>query len=471
MGPASLNLHQTFEKQYLPYNDIRSRTVLAHGCFDLLHPGHIRHLQEARKLGDKLVVSVTHDRYVNKGPGRPHLSLDDRIEMLKALDCVDDVIVSESENAVNVIREIRPAVFVKGGDYNNAQDDNLMLERSAVEDLGGRLHFTAPTHWHSSDILKAKQFDPRTADYLARSRHFLGDIREAFEKAKDLRVLFVGETIIDEYRYVRPMGKCSKEPLIATVMDDTEEFAGGVVAAKENCATSSIRHALPCPQAITKTRFVSIDYNRKLFEVYSHDRIDIAESVRERWHKGLRKSMDNADVVVVLDFGHGLINDETRGLLRNAEFLAVNAQSNAGNYGFNLVTKYAGAAPDFVCVDAPEARLAVADQHSRLEIVAKNLLGQTNCANVIVTHGQNGTIAVRPNATRHIPVFSHDVVDTMGAGDAFLAVTAPLVAVGLDLEAAAIVGNAAGAIKCSILGHRRPIGRDELIASVEALLK
>lgn len=465
-----MNIHQVGPNVF-PLQPLEPRVVLAHGCFDLLHPGHVRHLQEAKKLGDKLVVSVTHDRYVDKGDGRPYFTTEERAEMLRALDCVDDVIISECANALNVIKEIRPAVYVKGGDYADSKDENLMLERATVENFGGRMHFTAPTHWHSSDMLRAKRYDARTADYLERSKYFLPAIRNAFEAAKNLKVLFVGETILDEYRYVRPMGKCSKEPLIATVMEDTEEFAGGVVAAKANCAVSPLRRAVTGPQVITKTRFVSVDYNRKLFEVYSTERLELVPSARERWHKLLRQEIENADVVVVMDFGHGLIDDETRGILRNAKFLAVNAQSNSANYGFNPVTKYAGCNPHYVCVDAPEARLAMGDQHSRLELVAKGLLHAADCENVIVTHGHHGTIAVRANATRHIPVFSANVVDTMGAGDAFLAVTAPLVAAGLDLEAAAIVGNAAGAIKCGIVGHRRGIELEELVGTVEELLK
>ena len=446
--------------------------VLCHGCFDILHPGHIRHLQEARKLGDKLIVSVTDDEYVRKG--RPHFSTQERVEMLKALDCVDEVIISRSHNALDVINEIRPAVFVKGGDYSNVQDENLMLERAAVETAGGRIHFTPPTHWHSSDIKRAKRFDEKTREYLNRSRHFLPAIRTAMEKARNLRVLLVGEAISDEYRYVRSMGKSAKEPLVATVEESWELFQGGVWAANGHCAAISDHSSISSwfgSQGIKKTRFVNTDYSRKMFEVYSRQWIDLSTAERATWHTELSGRVENTDVVVALDFGHGLIDEQTRRILRYSKFLAVNAQSNSANYGFNPVTKYGNSMADYVCVDAPEARLAVGDQHSSIEGVSKDLMAAVKCDKVMVTHGHRGTIAARPNATRHVPVFSSDIVDTMGAGDAFLAVTAPLVAAGLELEAAAIVGNVAGAIKCGIVGHRRSIGREELVGAVEDLLK
>src|SRR5262245_7136079 len=94
-------------------------TVLAHGVFDVLHLGHIRHLQEARKLGDRLVVSVTPDEHVNKGIGRPVFTAAERVEALKALDCVDDAFVNDSANATTAIAAVKPTTYVKGIDYQD----------------------------------------------------------------------------------------------------------------------------------------------------------------------------------------------------------------------------------------------------------------------------------------------------------------------------------------------------------------
>src|SRR5580704_1827469 len=95
--------------------------VQAHGTFDLLHLGHVRHLEAARRLGDLLVVTVTADRFVNKGPGRPVFSAELRAEMLATLQYVDWVAINNAPDAVNAIECIRPTVYIKGQDYLNPQ--------------------------------------------------------------------------------------------------------------------------------------------------------------------------------------------------------------------------------------------------------------------------------------------------------------------------------------------------------------
>src|SRR6516162_9048132 len=121
------------------------RVVQAHGTFDLLHLGHVRHLEAARRLGDVLVVTVTADRFVNKGPGRPVFGEVQRAEMLATLEYVDWVAVNEAPDAVSAIEAIQPRVYIKGQDYQNPQGDvtgKISKEREAVEACGGRIQFT-----------------------------------------------------------------------------------------------------------------------------------------------------------------------------------------------------------------------------------------------------------------------------------------------------------------------------------------
>lgn len=95
------------------------RLVLTNGCFDLLHVGHVRYLQEAAELGDCLAVALNGDESVRalKGPGRPLNRADDRAEVLAALECVDLVTIFPAVRATAVIEAVRPAIYVKGGDY------------------------------------------------------------------------------------------------------------------------------------------------------------------------------------------------------------------------------------------------------------------------------------------------------------------------------------------------------------------
>src|SRR3954465_9064656 len=278
--------------------------VHAHGTFDLLHLGHVRHLEAARKLGDVLIVTVTADRFVNKGPGRPVFSGELRAEMLATLEYVDWVAVNDAADAVSAIERIRPSIYIKGQDYQNPQGDitgKISLEREAVEAHGGHIHFTDEVTFSSTELINRhlNVFEPHIREHLhgLRQGDGLNELIELIDSVRNYRVLLVGDAIIDEYQYVLPMGKTPKENMIAARYQDRELFAGGVFAAAnhvasfckqvdiitclgesesyEELARSSLRpnvnmKAVHRPGAPTtlKRRFVDPSYMRKLFEVY-----------------------------------------------------------------------------------------------------------------------------------------------------------------------------------------------------------
>lgn len=120
------------------------KVVLCHGCFDLFHIGHLRHLKAAKKLGDILVVTLTPDRYVNKGKGRPAFTQEYRAEMLSAIDIIDYVSINEWPSAVNTLYKIQPDFFVKGSDYkkNDGINLNFYKEEETCQKLNIQLKFT-----------------------------------------------------------------------------------------------------------------------------------------------------------------------------------------------------------------------------------------------------------------------------------------------------------------------------------------
>jgi rfaE bifunctional protein nucleotidyltransferase chain/domain len=482
--------------------------VLAHGVFDLVHLGHVRHLDEARRNGDVLVVTVTADRFVNKGPGRPVFSAHLRAQMLAALENVDYVAISETPTAVDVLRTIRPDVYIKGPDYANAADDitgGISAEREAVESYGGRIAFTDDITFSSSTLINKflGVHDSQLQTYLeeVRAADSLGSILRAVESVANMRVLIVGDTIIDEYKYVSPMAKSPKENMIATLFQSREVFAGGVIAAANHTASfcksvdiltavgahesfeDLIRESLkpnvsfdcvrrPGKPTTRKTRFVEPGYMRKLFEMYVMEDQPLDEDEEALFLRALREKIAEYDLVIVCDFGHGLITPAVVDALeRGAKFLAVNTQTNSANLGYNLVTRYRRA--DYVCIDAPEARLAVGDKFGDIETIAsRSLRSRVACDRLVITHGKNGCITFDSNVGTHrIPAFTGSVVDTVGAGDAFLAVTSPLVAAGTPMNLVGFIGNAAGAMKVGIVGHRTSIERVPLTKFVTAILK
>ena len=156
-------------------------------------------------------------------------------------------------------------------------------------------------------------------------------------------------------------------------------------------------------------------------------------------------------------------------LTENARFLAVNTQSNSANLGYNLITKYPAA--DYVCIDAPEARLAVSDRVSNARRYRARLVeAHIDCSKIIITQGKHGCVTFESGGIVHtIPAFAKNVVDTVGAGDAFFAVTAPLVAAGAPMSSVGFIGNVVGALKVEIVGHRRSIEKPALIKAITGL--
>ena len=482
--------------------------VLAHGVFDLIHVGHLRHLKEAAELGDILVVTITEDEKVNKGPGRPVFSEQLRAEMLAALEIVDFVGINRHASAENIINTIQPDIYIKGPDYANEDDDitgKISVEQQAVEKNGGRVVFTDDITFSSSTLINQylDVYDPELQDFLhdARGRDAISQIHTAISAIENMKVLVVGDTIIDDYQYVTPIGKSPKENIIATLHEDREIFAGGVIATAKHVASfckqvdvissigsvnsyeALIEENLPTNLNLTlverdgaptvrKRRFVDPTYMRKLFEVYYMEDSPSPKDYEKTINKKIEAVIKDYDVVIVNDFGHGMIMPSTISILcEKAKFLAVNSQSNSGNLGFNLVTRYPRA--DYVSIDVPEARLSLANRHDDIEHLAENLIPERiACDLLAITHGKNGSLTYKSGETPiKIPAFTKSVVDTVGAGDAFLAVTSPVAASGASADIIGLIGNAAGAIAVGIVGHRNAIDKISLLKFLTRLLK
>lgn len=484
-----------------------SRVVLAHGVFDLVHVGHIRHLESARRQGDVLIVTITADAFVNKGPGRPAFTDALRAEMLGALEYVDWVGINHGPDAMSVIRAIKPDAYVKGADYADSSADvtgKITEERKAVEAHGGRLVFTDEITSSSTHLINRyfSTLDPSIRDYLDgfRQEYPIEEIEKLLEKVRDYRVLVIGDAIIDEYQYVVPMGKSPKENMIATLFQNREMFAGGVVAAANHlanfCAEVDVitaigsedsneelllrsrqdnveidlieRRGMPTTR---KCRFIDSGYMRKLFEVYTMDDAPLDAALEAELNAKIAKRIGDYDMVLITDFGHGLIGRSTIDLVsEKSRFLAINAQSNSANMGFNLITRYPRA--DYLCIDTPEARLATGEKLIDVEAIAGQILpSMVKCDKLILTHGKFGCVTyAKGEPVSRIPALTRTVVDTVGAGDAFLAVTSPLVCAGGPMKMIGFVGNIVGALKVAIMGHRSSIDKAAVVKSMRALL-
>ncbi|MCK5656088.1 MAG: adenylyltransferase/cytidyltransferase family protein, partial [Candidatus Aureabacteria bacterium] len=219
------------------------KIVHCHGVFDLLHLGHIRHFKLAKKHGDILVVTITRDKHVKRGPGRPVFNEHLRAEALASLSVTDYVSIIDAPTAIECLGILKPDFYVKGSEYRKKEGDitgKISEEEDAVKTVGGRLVFTDDITFSSSKLLNKylDVYPPRTVKYLKAiaKKYSIDFITEKLCLLKDLKVLVIGDAIIDQYHYCTPMGKSSKEHLVANRYDSEETFAGGTLATANNIA-------------------------------------------------------------------------------------------------------------------------------------------------------------------------------------------------------------------------------------------
>jgi sugar/nucleoside kinase (ribokinase family) len=184
----------------------------------------------------------------------------------------------------------------------------------------------------------------------------------------------------------------------------------------------------------------------------------------------MKSALPAYDLVLVSDFGHGFITDKIIEVIESfSKVFAVNTQTNSANSGYNMITKYNK--PNFVCLDEVEARLATQDRFGEIDDIAKKLLKKLNTDCLIITQGTKGSIGIdRKGRINRTPIFSTKVIDTVGAGDAFFAFSAPCFGQGLPLDFISFIGNAVGALAVQIVGNKKPVEKYELLEFINAML-
>ena len=483
------------------------KIVQCHGVFDLLHLGHIRHFNMAKKEGDVLVVTITKDKHVKRGPGRPIFKEHLRAEALASLAVTDYVSIVDSPTATKAIKTLKPDVYVKGSDYKEKHKDvtgKIQEEEDAVKSIGGQMVFTEDITFSSSQLINDHfdLFPSETVKYLKAiaKRYPIDVIKEGLKALKKLKILVIGDAIVDQYHYCVPMGKSSKEHLVVNRYVSEESFAGGSLATANNVASicenvdlltvlgekdsheSFIRNRLASnitPHffmrtdvgTIVKRRFVSDGDNKKLFEICYMKDMDICREEETKIEQFLKKTIENYDLVIVSDFGHGLLTKRIIDLIcTKSKCLALNVQTNSANIGFNLVTKYPKA--DFVCADELELRFAAHDKLGDLRVHAKKVCEQLQCEHIITTRGAKGSVSYsKIDGFHETPAFSYRVVDAIGAGDAFFAFVSPCFAAGMPQDLISFIGNAVGSLATQIVCNRDPVNSVDLLKFITRLLK
>jgi len=470
--------------------------VQCHGCFDVVHPGHVRYLQFARRQGDLLIVSLTGDAAIDKGEQRPYVPQELRAENLAALEFVDLVYIDPNPTAAAVLELVRPDIYVKGAEYEHNTDPRFLEERRTVERYGGKVIFSSgQVVFSSSKIIESM---PRGSELeqqrlgLVCQRHQINrkrltDILEAF---CGRRVVVVGDTVLDRYVFCDATGVASESPMMSlTKLQEHAYFSGAAVVARHlaglgaepfllsSCGRDEASDQLRAhlaeariafeliahrPSLVERTRFV-VD-ETKLFCLEAAETSPLDSQAERQAAEILLSQARTAEAVIFCDWGYGMLTGRllgrTLGRLRGGScMIAADVGAPQGN-----LLAFKGAR--LLCPSERSVRAALHDFEQGLSMVTWRLLHQTDADEALVTLGKRGLVAfARPSQDRrsgawhgrlrseHLPSFASYPVDRLGCGEAFLAVSALARTVGASLMQAAYLGNAAAAIELAHLGN------------------
>ena len=481
-------------------NNSNNIWVMAHGCFDLVHPGHLRHLGYAKNKGDVLVVSITSDEFVQKGEDRPYINQELRAQNLAALEIVDFVVINNGLTPIDLIKKIKPDIFVKGVEYQGNRQDSEHLtneEQQALDLHGGQLVFTPGDIVFSSTTILDDQKPNLDIERLRALFDAQGiskkHIKQAYNRSKNRKVTLIGDTIIDRYTYCATLGKTTKTPTLSFKYDYSEDFIGGAAIVARHIAAMGGKvkfitlvgddsgkdfllselendNNIEILPIIDKTRPTTIKErfwaeNYKMFQV---DRVDNSPINEKEWKTltGLYSDLcKDSNVSVFSDFRHGIFNK------KNASKL-VNTGNNNNNYTiadtqvsarWGNITDFRKA--DLLCPNEKEARFAIGDQDLGVLQLGRYLLKDTKAKNLILKLSERGLIAFEkfdglnknPDKVRdYYPLSSlgDDVVDAVGSGDALLAAAALCIDKSTHILTVAFIANCAAAIALGRMGNQ-----------------
>ena len=486
------------------------KIVQCHGTFDLLHPGHIVHFEEAKALGDVLVITITGEEYVNKGPGRPYFNDVLRVKSLAALECVDYVVVIPFPAAIEAIEQVQPHIYCKGREYENPEIDvtgNINDDIKTVERLGGQICYVGSIVFSSTKLLN-KHFEvlPQSVKEFCKmlsKTYTSNDFRKIVEGFKDLKVLIIGDIIFDHYSTVKVQGLTSKNRIISARFIGQDIQAGGALAVFRHCRqfTENIRlislvgkepwvdetlSKYVSPEedgiirhndftTIVKQRFVEpLNEGKELSKLFSVNIIDDkhpGEDIQNLIYNQVRDCLKDYDLIIVMDFGHGLCGESVRKFIQEkASFLALNCQTNSNNYGFNIIDRQYYRADSF-SLDETELTLACARRDVLFGEELKKLQCKLGARYAWLTRGATDTIGIKTGEPECICApFETSIVDTIGAGDAFCSVASLASVKNLPIDLATFMGQLAGSQAVRIIGNADSIKKQNFLKGGMALL-
>jgi rfaE bifunctional protein kinase chain/domain len=479
------------------------KVIMCHGVFDVVHPGHLRHLIYAKSKADILVASLTADRHITKGAMRPHVPQDLRALNLAAFELVDYVIIDANDKPLENLRKIQPDFFAKGYEYNaTGVHPKTQEEVDVMASFGGEIIFTpGDIVYSSSKLIEAEP--PRLGlekllSLMDMSGISFQDLKDALAKFDALTVHVVGDTIVDTFTHCAMIGGQTKTPTMSVLFQERKDYIGGAAVVAEHLSASGAKVVFSTvlgddalkdfvldglKKSGVETRAI-IDHTRpttnknaivaggyRLLKVDTLDNRSISDEIQQKLSDAVASV--KADAVVFSDFRHGMFNRRTipplieaipAGMFKVADSQVASRWGNITEFlGFDLITP-----------NEREARFALADQDSGIRPLASRLYDAADCALLIMKMGDRGVITCRSKDHEAldsffvVDSFVRQVVDAVGAGDALLAYATLSMLVTKNPVIATIIGSIAAALEVEADGNI-PITQDKVLERIVAV--
>jgi rfaE bifunctional protein nucleotidyltransferase chain/domain len=479
---------------------------LLHGVFDLIHSGHIEYFRDAKRFCNILVVSVTTDKYVNKGIGRPHFKIQQRIKNLQEIKLINFIIENDDETPINLIKKLKPNYYIKGKDYQKEEGDitgNISKEMKAIKSVGGKFVTTNSPLFSSTKILN-KEFgliddDLKKIINVINKNKILKEIKNVHTKKINKKILIIGEQIIDKYTYVQPTGKSAKNNIIASRYLNKEEFGGGTILVanifekfinkvdlvtfdspyNNNLLNKTLSKKVrrinikdKTARITIKNRFLDFYSEKILHQVNNNDIWKLSSNSQLKLNKVIKDSYKKYDAIVYFNFGLGLFSEKTIKLINlKTSKNYINCQSNSSNFGFNLVNKFKKG--KCVCMDSSEFRLNFQDRFSEIKkIILKNLKIISGFKTYIITLGKNGCFIINNRKIYFLPTININPKDTTGSGDVFFSIFIIFsILKKLNYTEIGVLSHLAAGIHASFTGNQNNLNPALLFRSFENLSK
>jgi rfaE bifunctional protein kinase chain/domain len=480
-----------------------NKVIMCHGVFDVVHPGHVRHLLYAKSKADILVTSLTADQHITKGLYRPHIQQDLRAVNLAAFEMVDYVVIDVNDKPLDNIRVIEPDYFAKGFEYgSNDIAVKTAEELDVVNSYGGELIFTpGDVVYSSSAFIKMEAPDVRHANLqivMERNNITFDKLRRVLDEMEGHRVHVVGDTIVDSYTYCSMIGGQTKTPTLSVAFERKIDYVGGagivakhLIAAGAKVTFSTVLGNDPLRDfVIEDLKNAGIELNAiidetrptvnknavvvggyRLLKIDTLDNRSISDDILLKLQSNIKGH--SVDAVVYSDFRHGIFNKRTiptlidaipAGAYRVADSQVASRWGNITEFkNFDLITP-----------NEREARFAVVDQDSGVRPLASLVYDEARCKLLILKLGERGVLACRDKEHYSldsyfvIDSFVEKLVDAVGAGDALLAYSTLAMLTSGNDASATILGCMAASCECEFDGNI-PVTLDNVNAKINTV--